>query len=228
MLLKLKMASCLKILNDKRLAGGIFILMLAFTQSYAFARATAVERILQQGFPTQPAALDALSGSLFQEYNATGNLASLIFYSYSVLKQANHFERVNDYVRASEWAKTGFFYLDEAVDAHEDNWRVRYLRARVDAWLPETLGRCVITLEDTRALLAVRKRYDDSLLAHVNYLRYRALRSCRMATEQTQLLAVLQQGNAVGRRLLSEGEASAPAWDTGEVMDVLLPLVREE
>ena len=70
-----------------------------------------------------------------------------------MLRQANYFVGTNDIIKASEYAKTGFFYLDEAVDLNQNQPLIRYLRAKVDAYLPADLGRCVITLEDSDILL---------------------------------------------------------------------------
>ncbi|HBQ7916130.1 TPA: hypothetical protein L8S41_004646, partial [Klebsiella aerogenes] len=81
-----------------------------------------------------------------------------------MLRQANYYQSVNDLINASEYAKTGFFYLDESVDANEDNMLIRYLRARVDAWLPVELGRCVITIEDTDLLLENKEKFSGEVI----------------------------------------------------------------
>lgn len=45
------------------------------------------------------------------------------------------------------------FSTDEAVDLYAENPLVRYMRARVDAYLPAAIGRCVVTLNDTEQML---------------------------------------------------------------------------
>lgn len=84
----------------------------------------------------EPEALASITADLYKEYEHTNNVGALIFYSWGMLRQANYYQSVNDLINASEYAKTGFFYLDESVDANEDNMLIRYLRARVDAGFP--------------------------------------------------------------------------------------------
>lgn len=188
----------------------------------------AVEKVIQQGFPSQADALLNTSNHLFDEYHSEKNITSLIFYAYAMLRLANHFEAVNDYVNASEYAKLGFFYLDEAVDSHEENLRVRYLRARIDAFLPAGLGRCVVTLNDTDILLKQSDEFDADILAQINYMRYRALSSCKENAGADALLKQMKNGSATQLRLLALGADSTPAWDLDEVSQILMPLVKGE
>ncbi|MDR0806407.1 MAG: hypothetical protein LBN41_06685 [Enterobacteriaceae bacterium] len=189
--------------------------------------APAVETILQKGFPVKADELEKTTDSLFQEYESQKNISSLVFYSYGMLRLANHFSQVNDFVRASEYAKTGFFYLDEAVDLYEDNPRVRYLRARVDAYLPANLGRCVVTLYDTDILLKEKTKFDKDILAQINYMRYRALYSCKEYKQADALLAQIKEENP-NLNLLSLGVDGTPEWDVNEVTQVMMPLVKGE
>lgn len=184
-----------------------------------------VEKVVQQGFPNQLDALLNTSDLLFAEYQSEKNIASLIFYSYAMLRLANQFETINDYVKASEYSKLGFFYLDEAVDLHEENFRVRYLRARVDAYLPAKLGRCVVTLNDTGHLLKENRQFDGDILAQINYMRYRALSSCQDNILAEALLKEMEKGNAAQLRLLSLSADSIPEWDLKEVSQILMPFI---
>ncbi|HBL7066329.1 TPA: hypothetical protein LSI07_005292, partial [Klebsiella oxytoca] len=160
-----------------------FFRLLCLSLSLVIVAATAaptytpvVESILHNGFPTQPDVLAKTTQSLSDEFKKTGNIASLVFYAYGMLRQANYFLATNDIIKASEYAKTGFFYLDEAVDLNQNIPLIRYLRAKVDAYLPAELGRCVITLEDTDILL--KQELSSRIRDNVNDMRYRAFYNC--------------------------------------------------
>lgn len=182
------------------------------------------ERVIQHGFPTQPGALAELTQALFREYSRNDNPLSLVFYAYGMLRQADYFLATNDLIRASEYAKTGFFYLDEAVERHEDNPRVRYLRARVDAWLASDLGRCVITLNDTAVMLNNAPGFSAGLVEHIKGMRYRALLSCKQPRQANTLLAEIKKQDPDAAAALVSGHA--PEWDTAEVTQIVLPLVK--
>jgi len=204
----------------------LFGLLITFT-GVGYVKASdssAVEQVIQHGFPDQPGALAGTTQSLFMEYKATNNVLSLVFYSYGMLRQANHYLMANDIIRASEFAKTGFFYLDEAVELHEDNPKVRYMRARVDAWLTTDKGRCVITLKDTDLMLKNTSAFNAALLAHINVMRYRALMNCNEPQQATVLLEKMKRESPHSAAVLNSG--NAPEWDMNEVTQILLPLVK--
>ncbi|WMU75506.1 hypothetical protein OQ483_24415 (plasmid) [Enterobacter bugandensis] len=181
------------------------------------------ERVIQHGLPTQPGTLAEVTQALFTEYSRNDNPLSLVFYAYGMLRQADYFLTTNDPIRASEYAKTGFFYLDEAVELHEDNPRVRYLRARVDAWLASDLGRCVITLNDTAVMLNNATGFSAGLVGHIKGMRYRALLSCKQPQQaKTLLREIKKQDPDVAAALVS---GHVPEWDTAEVTQIVLPLV---
>lgn len=187
-----------------------------------------VERILQQGFPSQPEVLKQVTTALYAEYQHKHNITSLIFYSYGMLRLAHHFTLINNYIDALEDAKLGFFYLDEAVESHDDNWRIHYLRARVDAYLPADIGRCVITLKDTDFLLENSQKFDDAILAQINYMRYRALLNCQQRAEATQLRTKMETENSYGKKLLHLAAGRSPDWEPNEINKVIIPLVNGE
>ncbi|WP_263070728.1 hypothetical protein [Enterobacter huaxiensis] len=182
------------------------------------------ERVIQHGFPTQPAALAEVTQSLFQEYSRSDNPLSLVFYAYGMLRQADYFLTASDLIRASEYAKTGFFYLDEAVELHEDDPKIRYLRARVDAWLASDLGRCVITLNDTALMLNNAQGFSVGLVEHIKGMRYRALLSCKRSHQAKALLSEIKKQDPDAAAALESG--SAPEWDMTEVTQIMLPLVK--
>ena len=198
-----------------------------FISTQTIAAPVQVEEVIKNGFSNNTQTLIKTSQGLFKEYERENNITSLIFYSYAMLRLANNYKAVNDYVNASEYAKLGFFYLDEAADLNEDNWRVRYLRARIDAYLPEDLGRCVVALSDTDALLNHRQKFDADILARVNHMRYRALLSCHDARANA-LLQQMKKGNSTQTKLLALDADSAPEWDLNEISKILTPLMNGE
>lgn len=185
---------------------------------------SAVNRVLQDGFPTQPAALSSITDDLQKEYEHTGNVGALIFYSWGLLRQADYFQGANDLINASEYAKTGFFYLDESVEANEDKLLIRYLRARVDAWLPASLGRCVITIDDTERLLKEGEKLSPEIVYNINKMRLRALHYCHQEQQEKQLLQHIQIVNPEFK--MDYEHSASPAWEMAEVMQIIIPVIR--
>ena len=201
-----------------------FLLCLAYVGNINAAPAPVAEHVIKSGFPQEADMLAEMTQSLFKEYKANDNPLSLVFYAYGTLRQADRALQTNDFIRASEYGKTGFFYLDEAVDLYEDNMLVRYMRARVDAWLPASIGRCVVTLNDTEKMLNTPDVFNAGLVVHINEMRYRALLSCKHKRQADALLAEIELRNANTASSLASG--SAPEWDINEVTEVLLPLAK--
>jgi hypothetical protein len=197
---------------------------MAYAGSVKAAAAPVAEQVIKNGFPTQADKLADITRALFTEYKANDNALSLVFYAYGMLRQAEHALNTNDVIRASEYGKTGFFYLDEAVDLYEGNQRVRYMRARVDAYLPADIGRCVVTLKDTEQMAKSPDVFNAGLMKHIDEMRYRALLSCNRTAEADALLAQTELHHANSALPLASGDA--PEWDINEVTEVLLPLVK--
>lgn len=193
----------------------------------AQAALPALDSVLQKGFPGGVNELASTTQALYQEYDSQQSVASLVFYSYGMLRLANHYKAVNDVVNASEYAKLGFFWLDEAVDAHEEDMRVRYLRARVDAWLPAELGRCVVTLNDTELMRQHRQAFSPELQATIALMRYRALLSCNETVQAGELLDDMhRQTFAPSASALDAHDA--PQWSMNEITQVVMPLMKGE
>ncbi|WP_336996903.1 hypothetical protein [Leclercia sp. M50] len=199
------------------------LLCAIFSGSTLASTVPTVEKIMQSGFPAHPEALAKMNDELFAEYVANKNVTSLIFYAYGILRLAEHYSTANDFIHAYEYARTGFFYLDEAVDSHEDNLLVRYLRARVDAYTAGS-GRCVVTLKDTAIMLEQRPAFNTGLIEHINAMRYRALKDCQEPQKANEVLAQLRQQNPGAADLLISD--TAPIWDMNEVTQVLIPMVK--
>lgn len=201
----------------------VCLLSLAGTGQARASSAPVAAHVIQSGLPDRPGALADVTQALFNEYSASDNVLSLVFHAYGMLRQARYFLTTGDFIQASEYAKTGFFYLDEAVDLHEADPRVRYLRARVDAWLAADIGRCVVTLKDTALMLDNTQVFNAGLVEHLIGMRYRALLSCEQQAGAEALLAKLTQQNPDAAASLTSDRA--PEWDMNEVRHVLLPLL---
>lgn len=200
-------------------------LSLSIATSSGFAdapRLPAMENVLRNDFPPQPMALASLTASLFEEYERTGNVASLIFYSYGMLLQARYFLAVNDLINAAEYAKSGLFYLDEAVERNENDVRIRYLRARMDAYLPADLGRCVITIADTELLL--KATWGRGITNNINLMRYRALHQCRKDKQARHFLAQMQGFDPAIK--VNIATHVSPSWNGEEVSQIIVPLMK--
>jgi len=97
-----------------------------------------------------------------------------LYQGYAWVFSAGEFYRQKNYLRAAEEVKRGFFLIDEAVDSAPENWRLRYLRLRLDAFVPDRLGRYVIALKDA-ALLSEDNALAPGMRPLVEALRAAAL-----------------------------------------------------
>jgi hypothetical protein len=210
-----------------RLRSVIIGLSLVVNGAFA-APASEVEKIIAQGFPAQQHALIETTSALWNEYRREHHVASLIFYAYGLLQQAKHYVAINDFIHAAEYAKTGFFYLDEAVESNDDNLRLHYLRARIDAYLPAKSGRCIIALHDTERLINATGLFDENMLIPIRYMRYRALIDCGLSHDAGQLLTELRQTGKRAEKYTLLPPGTAPEWDLQEITQIVMPLLNEK
>ncbi|MHC0465275.1 hypothetical protein [Kosakonia cowanii] len=210
-----------------RLRSVIIGLTLVVNGAFA-APASEVEKIIAQGFPAQQHALIETTSALWNEYRREHHVASLIFYAYGLLQQAKHYVAINDFIHAAEYAKTGFFYLDEAVESNDDNLRLHYLRARIDAYLPAKSGRCIIALHDTERLINATGLFDENMLIPIRYMRYRALIDCGLSHDAGQLLTELRQTGKRAEKYTLLPPGTAPEWDLQEITQIVMPLLNEK
>ena len=202
---------------------------LSLVVNMAFAApASEVEKIIAQGFPAQQNALIETTSALWNEYRREHHVASLIFYAYGLLQQAKHHAAINDFIHAAEYAKTGFFYLDEAVESNDDNLRLHYLRARIDAYLPAKSGRCIIALHDTERLINATDLFDENMLIPIRYMRYRALIDCGLSHDAGLLLNELRQAGTRAEKYTLLPPGTAPEWDLQEMTQIVMPLLKEK
>ena len=210
-----------------RLRSVIIGLTLVVNGAFA-APASEVEKIIAQGFPAQQHALIETTSALWNEYRREHHVASLIFYAYGLLQQAKHYVAINDFIHAAEYAKTGFFYLDEAVESNDDNLRLHYLRARIDAYLPAKSGRCIIALHDTERLINATGLFDANMFIPIRYMRYRALIDCGLSHDAGQLLNELRQTGKRAEKYTLLPPGTAPEWDLQEITQIVMPLLNEK
>jgi len=98
-----------------------------------------------------------------------------LYEGYAWVFSAGEYTRRKNYLRAAEDIKRGFFLIDEAVDSAPENWRLRYLRLRMDAFVPADLGRHVIALKDASILIEVFDRLPPEIRPFVLALNAAAL-----------------------------------------------------
>ncbi|WP_411752224.1 hypothetical protein [Serratia sp. (in: enterobacteria)] len=146
-----------------------------------------------------------------------------MFYGYGQLYMATEFLAKKNYLRAAESSKLGFFYIDEAAESDEHDWQMRFLRARMDAFVSASHGRCVVALKDlaylqqSTAVPADLKPMTTLMLAH-------ALGSCQRGGDAKAAWAALAQQGEEGKRLSELKGRSAPEWTPAELSAIIQPL----
>lgn len=146
-----------------------------------------------------------------------------MFYGYGQLFMATDYLAKKNYLRAAETSKLGFFYIDEAAETEEHDWQMRFLRARMDAFVPASNGRCVVALKDLDYLQqnpAVPAELKPMLLL----MSAHALTACQRQTEAKAAWAALGQLGTEGKRLSELKTAGAPEWTPAELSTIIQPL----
>lgn len=117
-----------------------------------------------------------------------------LYEGYAWVFSAEKYSKEKNYLRAAEYLKRGFFLIDEAVDSDPDNWRLRYLRMRLDAFVPSDLGRYVVALKDASLLMQGTDPLPPGLRPFVATLKSSALdRSGKTAVAASDFEAVRTQ-----------------------------------
>lgn len=105
------------------------------------------------------------------------DLPAKLYEGYGWLFMAGEYVKRQNYFRAAELAKRGFFLMDEAVDQNPTDWRLRLLRARLDCYVPAEFGRHVVALKDLLYLREHAEQVPADLLPLVVFLQARAQRA---------------------------------------------------
>ncbi len=150
-----------------------------------------------------------------------------MFYGYGNLFLAADFMAKKNYMRAAELAKLGFFYIDEAAETEPENWRIRFLRARMDAFVPASNGRCVIAIKDTEFLLN-NPDVDAELKPLITLMQGRAQVTCDQDTAAQTTWKQLEQQGDQDNPLLGMKKGPAPDWSAAELNAVMLPMLGEK
>ena len=140
-----------------------------------------------------------------------------IYFGYGQLLQAAEFWQQKNYLRAAELAKQGYFYLDEAAESPPENWRIRYLRARYDAFLAAFEGRCVIALSDT-GWLQQQTEIPVRLQPMITLMQLHAATTCHQPKQAAAARQALKQAGI-------SADGSTPFITPAEIADVLQPLL---
>lgn len=144
-----------------------------------------------------------------------------MFYGYAQLFMATDFLAKKNYMRAAETSKLGFFYIDEAAESEESDWQMRFLRVRMDAFVPASHGRCVVALKDLD-YLQQNPAVPADLKPMITLMSAHALASCQRVADAKAAWASLAQQGAEGK-WLSEHH-TAPEWTSAELNAIIQPL----
>jgi len=135
---------------------------------------------------------------------------------------AAKYNKEKNYLRAAEYLKRGFFLIDEAVDSDPKNWRLRYLRMRMDAFVPAELGRYVVALKDASLLTENIDQLPAGLRPFVSVLRLSALdRSGKTAVAASDYAVVRKQFQGTQMAALSS-PCGLQTFVADEEIDALL------
>ncbi|MBW5407764.1 hypothetical protein ACISK3_12770 [Morganella morganii] len=148
-------------------------------------------------------------------------------YGYVNIYLANIYNERREYSKASEAIKKAFYYIDKSVEVDITNWRSRYLRLRVDAFVPEYLGRCEISLLDSDYLLA-NKEIDKKLKYIIKYMHAKSLKNCKKNTESTIIINELLKTNDDNEIISNHGINNNIPWFPIEINLVISYLVSEK
>ncbi|WP_199063574.1 hypothetical protein [Serratia sp. ASV30] len=144
-----------------------------------------------------------------------------MFYGYAQLFMATDFLAKKNYMRAAETSKLGFFYIDEAAESEENDWQMRFLRVRMDAFVPASHGRCVVALKDLD-YLQQNPAVPADLQPMITLMSAHALASCQRVADAKAARAALAQQGAEGKRLSEH--STAPEWTPAELNTIIQPL----
>lgn len=150
-----------------------------------------------------------------------------MFYGYSQLFMATDFLAKKNYLRAAETSKLGFFYIDEAAETEENDWQMRFLRARMDSFVPATNGRCVVALKDL-SFLQQNPAVPATLHPMLTLMSAHALASCQREADAKSAWAKLAQLGEEGKRLSELQGRTAPEWTPAELSAIIQPLAEAQ
>lgn len=146
-----------------------------------------------------------------------------MYYGYGQLFLAGDYLKKKNYLRVAESAKRGFFFMDEAAETDLDNWRLRFVRLRMDAFVPAE-GRCVVAIKDATYLHAATT-IPAELQPFITFMQARAYSSCGKQDLADAAYQSLKQAGKRGAALLALPKDAIPPLSEDEVKLVLQPLL---
>lgn len=155
------------------------------------------------------------------------DLYAKMYEGYGWLFTAGEYVKKQNYFRAAELAKRGFFLIDEAVDQQPDDWRLRFLRARLDVYVPAEFGRHVVALKDLDYLRQRQGELPASLAALIDFLQIRALDADGQQAQAESLREQLRR-SPLWAELLQQPAPSRLFLTSEEIQYVLAPIVEGE
>ncbi|MBC9251890.1 hypothetical protein A9179_16590 [Pseudomonas alcaligenes] len=153
------------------------------------------------------------------------DLYAKLYEGYGRLFSAGEYVKQQNYFRAAELAKRGFFLMDEAVDQAPEDWRLHFLRARLDCYVPAEFGRHVVALKDLRYLQEQAASVPVELAPLGDFLRSRALARDGQ-DEQARALRQQLAGNPLWAAVLDQGDTRLFLTEA-EIRYVLAPIVED-
>jgi hypothetical protein len=168
--------------------------------------------------PTEGVAESTLDSLTAWREQHPDDLPAKLYEGYGWLFMAGEYVKQQNYFRAAELAKRGFFLMDEAVDQNPEDWRLRLLRARMDCYVPAEFGRHVVALKDLRYLQEHPEQVPAELRPLLDFLQARAQRA---AGDEAAAKALADQA-PWGELLQVEGRLPITR---AEVERVLTPIV---
>lgn len=148
-------------------------------------------------------------------------------YGYVNIYLANIYNERREYSKASESIKKAFYYIDKSVEGDITNWRARYLRLRVDAFIPEYLGRCEISLLDSEYLLS-NNEIDNKLKYIIKYMYAKSLKDCKKNIKSNIVINELLKINDDNEIISNYGINNNIPWFPIEINLVISYLVSEK
>ncbi|MGO2303342.1 MAG: hypothetical protein ACTH5W_01410 [Providencia sp.] len=168
--------------------------------------------------------LISMTNELDKNIKLKNNSIEKIFYGYGMLFISDIYVKNNKPANAAESVKKAFYSIDEAVESNNNQWQLKYLRLRMDAFVPQALGRCVVAIADSRTLMR-NTNVVQEFLPMLEYMQARALMSCNRKDESKILMRKLFLQNDTGKILSQYGYTGVPPWSVSEIESIFPPLL---
>lgn len=146
-----------------------------------------------------------------------------MYYGYGLLFLSSIYQQDKNYMRAAELSKQGFFFIDEAAESKPDEWKLRYLRARMDSFVPAEEGRCIIAINDLKQLKS-SQQVPNELNGIIAYLYSNALTLCQQLDEAKKISDQLPELSGHGN-LLIKLKHVVPFLTQEEITNILQPVL---